>query len=297
MCLVSQHVDAPHILVDDVEVALGALARAYLALLRTEGDITVIGITGSNGKTTTKDLLAQTLAARRGARWQLQQRDRHAAHGARRGLVDSPPGARDGRERPGAHRVSDVDRAARTSPWCSWWAPRTRAATARPDGIARAKAELVAASCRAGVAILNADDAAVAAMAALAARVVTFGQRSTADVRASDVTLAKGRASFVPVVRGASGPRVDAHARWRAPRDERARRARRGARVRHDRGRGRGALVAQRSPAERAPHGRHASAPTASRIIDDSYNASPESMRAAFRALLDVASRRPHASP
>ncbi|MFO7243342.1 MAG: UDP-N-acetylmuramoyl-tripeptide--D-alanyl-D-alanine ligase, partial [Actinomycetes bacterium] len=61
MSLVSQPVAAPHILVDDVTEALGSLARAYLALLRTEGDITVVGVTGSNGKTTTKDLLAQVL--------------------------------------------------------------------------------------------------------------------------------------------------------------------------------------------------------------------------------------------
>src|SRR5690606_2307882 len=61
LSLVSQPVAAPHILVDDVAVALGGLARAYLALLRTEGSITVVGITGSNGKTTTKDLLAQVL--------------------------------------------------------------------------------------------------------------------------------------------------------------------------------------------------------------------------------------------
>ena len=61
LSLVSHSVDGPHIVVDDVAVALGRLARAYLAELRLQGDITVIGITGSNGKTTTKDLLAQTL--------------------------------------------------------------------------------------------------------------------------------------------------------------------------------------------------------------------------------------------
>ncbi|MFV0287468.1 MAG: Mur ligase family protein, partial [Demequina sp.] len=61
LALVSQPVAGPHVLVDDVVAALGRLARAYLALLRTEGELTVIGITGSNGKTTTKDLLAQVL--------------------------------------------------------------------------------------------------------------------------------------------------------------------------------------------------------------------------------------------
>ncbi|WP_430867022.1 UDP-N-acetylmuramoyl-tripeptide--D-alanyl-D-alanine ligase [Demequina aurantiaca] len=61
LCLVQHAVGAPHVMVDDVTEALGRLAQAYLALLRVEGDLTVVGITGSNGKTSTKDLLAQVL--------------------------------------------------------------------------------------------------------------------------------------------------------------------------------------------------------------------------------------------
>jgi len=50
--------DVPLLFVDDPEQALQQMARAY----RAEHKATFIGITGSNGKTSTKDILAGTLA-------------------------------------------------------------------------------------------------------------------------------------------------------------------------------------------------------------------------------------------
>ncbi|QUW23730.1 UDP-N-acetylmuramoyl-tripeptide--D-alanyl-D-alanine ligase [Sporosarcina sp. Marseille-Q4063] len=50
--------DIPLIFVDDPELALQKMARTYRDLL----DCTVIGITGSNGKTSTKDLVASVLS-------------------------------------------------------------------------------------------------------------------------------------------------------------------------------------------------------------------------------------------
>src|SRR5690606_19365673 len=52
------------------------------------------------------------------------------------------------------------------------------------DEVARAKAELVQGLRRDGVAVLNADDPRVSAMAPLAPRVTTFGRSGDADVRA-----------------------------------------------------------------------------------------------------------------
>ena len=49
------------IVVSDATKALGLLAKAHLRKLRDEGDIDVIAITGSVGKTTTKDLTAGIL--------------------------------------------------------------------------------------------------------------------------------------------------------------------------------------------------------------------------------------------
>ena len=48
----------PSIQVPDVVLAMGDLARYSIEQMRAQGELTVIGITGSAGKTTTKDLLA-----------------------------------------------------------------------------------------------------------------------------------------------------------------------------------------------------------------------------------------------
>jgi UDP-N-acetylmuramoyl-tripeptide--D-alanyl-D-alanine ligase len=76
------------------------------------------------------------------------------------------------------------------------------------EDVARAKAELPAALPATGVAVLNADDPRVAAMASQTqARVVTFGLSPGADVRAADVTLDElGRPSFTLVTPDGSAP-------------------------------------------------------------------------------------------
>lgn len=57
-----QPLQLAQVVVPDATAALGELARAYLAELRDGSDLQVIGITGSAGKTTTKDLLGQILS-------------------------------------------------------------------------------------------------------------------------------------------------------------------------------------------------------------------------------------------
>jgi UDP-N-acetylmuramoyl-tripeptide--D-alanyl-D-alanine ligase len=71
------------------------------------------------------------------------------------------------------------------------------------EATAAAKQEIVEALPETGVAVLNADDALVAAMAAAApGRVVTFGTSTDADVRAESVSLdVKGRPGFDLVTR------------------------------------------------------------------------------------------------
>lgn len=56
----------PQVIVDDTVNALGALAKFVVARVRDGGDLRIIGITGSNGKTTTKNLVA-ALCSRLGA--------------------------------------------------------------------------------------------------------------------------------------------------------------------------------------------------------------------------------------
>lgn len=53
----------PAVCVDDVVLAMGRLAAFIVARLREGGEVTVVGITGSAGKTTTKDLLAAIFGA------------------------------------------------------------------------------------------------------------------------------------------------------------------------------------------------------------------------------------------
>lgn len=52
----------PAVIVPEVVEAMGKIAEYVVARLREQGDLTVIGITGSAGKTTTKDLLAGILS-------------------------------------------------------------------------------------------------------------------------------------------------------------------------------------------------------------------------------------------
>ncbi|MEV7528913.1 UDP-N-acetylmuramoyl-tripeptide--D-alanyl-D-alanine ligase [Agrococcus sediminis] len=53
--------DVPHVVVADGVVALGALAAEVIRRVRAAGELTVIGVTGSNGKTTTKNMLQAIL--------------------------------------------------------------------------------------------------------------------------------------------------------------------------------------------------------------------------------------------
>lgn len=58
---VNNDVDLPQILVADAVIALGLLAKAVLAKVRALGNLKVVGITGSNGKTSTKNMLREVL--------------------------------------------------------------------------------------------------------------------------------------------------------------------------------------------------------------------------------------------
>jgi UDP-N-acetylmuramoyl-tripeptide--D-alanyl-D-alanine ligase len=55
-------VDLPQIVVSSAVKALGSLASYVLTQIRTKTDIKVVGITGSNGKTTTKNMLREILS-------------------------------------------------------------------------------------------------------------------------------------------------------------------------------------------------------------------------------------------
>ena len=57
---ITSGIKIPHIIVDDTKKALQDLAKAY----RDQLDIKIVGITGSNGKTTTKNIMASVLSSK-----------------------------------------------------------------------------------------------------------------------------------------------------------------------------------------------------------------------------------------
>jgi UDP-N-acetylmuramoyl-tripeptide--D-alanyl-D-alanine ligase len=54
--------DIPQLVVKDSVIALGLLAKFVIAKVRAQGELKVIGVTGSNGKTTTKNMLREVLS-------------------------------------------------------------------------------------------------------------------------------------------------------------------------------------------------------------------------------------------
>jgi UDP-N-acetylmuramoyl-tripeptide--D-alanyl-D-alanine ligase len=210
-------VGAPVIVVADVTLALGLLARAVLN--RLPGAI-VVGITGSSGKTSTKDLTAQVVE---------RLGPTIAPEGSLNNEIGLPLTVLRADE---TTRYLVLEMSARGIGHIAYLTgiapPRIGAVLnvgrahagefGSIDTVAKAKGELVEAlpaGSAGGVAVLNADDPNVAAMAARTqARVITTSvdragaePNSDADVRASGLTLDDlGRASFTLHTRAGSAP-------------------------------------------------------------------------------------------
>lgn len=195
-----------------VLAALGALARAVVTQLPK---LAVVGVTGSSGKTSTKDLISALLIPL--------------------GPTVAPPGSFNNElghpwtalrvDRDTRHLVLELSARGpgHIAALCAVAPPRIGVVLnvgsahlgefGSREAIAAAKGELVEALPRTweggdGVAVLNADDPLVAAMAPrTAARVVLVGRAEDAHVRATGVTLdSAGRASFVLRAAGAEAP-------------------------------------------------------------------------------------------
>ncbi|OLO86895.1 UDP-N-acetylmuramoyl-tripeptide--D-alanyl-D-alanine ligase [Actinomyces naeslundii] len=186
------------VLVEDTVVALGALARTHLAGLRQgavdRGErLTVVAMTGSVGKTTTKDLTRQLLAS---------SGPTVAPRASFNNEIGLPLTVLEADE---STRYLVLEMGASGSGHIAYLtdiAPLDAAGVlmighahmggfGSIEGVAAAKAEIIAGLLPEGTAILNADDARCAAMAELApARVLTFSaQGEPADLRAENVVL------------------------------------------------------------------------------------------------------------
>jgi UDP-N-acetylmuramoyl-tripeptide--D-alanyl-D-alanine ligase len=188
-------VDAPLLRVNDSLVALQTLASSA----RKEWGGDVAGVTGSAGKTTTKDVIAEMLSEAFKTGKTEGNLNNHV--GLPLSLLRIDDQARIAVLEMGMNHAGEI---------------RALAEIAKPDvgvvtnvgwahmesfdsieGIAAAKRELIEALPPQGTAVLNADDARVAAFAAAhAGKAVTFGESEKADVRAEDVKFKEGGVTF-----------------------------------------------------------------------------------------------------
>lgn len=288
--MAARPVGVPAVVVDDTANALGVLATAVLALAPR---CRVVAVTGSSGKTSTKDLLAQVFE--------------------RAGETVSPEGSFNN-EIGLPLTVLRITESTRTLV-CEYSARgvghiRYLCGIAPPSiavvlnvgdahlgefgsrqAIARSKAELVEALPEDGVAVLNADDPLVAAMRdRTAAPVVTFGCGDEADVRVVDLRLDELARPRFRLLTASGDAQVSLrllgeHQAWNA------------------------AAVAAAATAAGIPLGDVAevlsqAVPRSGHrmqlhergdglvVIDDAYNANPASMKAAVDALMRIGGRR-----
>jgi UDP-N-acetylmuramoyl-tripeptide--D-alanyl-D-alanine ligase len=274
---------SPGIVVDDPLAALAALASVVVSRLP---ELTIVGLTGSSGKTTTKDYIGQLLA--------------------RLGETVAPAGSLNNElgfpytvlKATTATRFLVLEMGARGIGHIRYLTdmagPRIgvvlNVGTAHlgefgsVEGTARAKGELVEALGEDGVAVLNADDPLVAAMAArTSARVVPVGEAPEATVRAVDVTLDdRGRAAYTLVTPAGSAPvRLAVTGRHQVGNTLSA------AAVALEAGMGLAAVAAALGEVGVVSGRRMDVFDRVDRVtvIDDSYNANPSSTAAALRAL------------
>ncbi|OOC53152.1 MULTISPECIES: UDP-N-acetylmuramoyl-tripeptide--D-alanyl-D-alanine ligase [Nocardiopsis] len=225
--LVSRPVDAPHLLAqggdDGVVEALARLAR-YTALElsdprrgaeRTE----IVAVTGSSGKTTTKDLIAQVVGRAGPTIAPAGSFNNEIGHPLT--VLRADTGTRHLVLEVAARGIGHIAHLCRVAP------PRIGVVLnvgsahmgefGDRDTIAKAKGELVESlppgsdgRGSGGVAVLNADDPRVNAMASRTrARVVTYGLAEEAHVRATDVVLGDSGAPSFTLHLGGRQARVD----------------------------------------------------------------------------------------
>lgn len=283
----------PTVVVPDTRAALQELARVVLARLRADGGGPgVVALTGSQGKTSTKDLLAEVLGAHgptvatHGSfnnEWGLPLTVLRATAETRHLVLEM-----------GARGIGHLRELCRVAPPDISVVLNVGKAHlgefGSQENIALAKGELVEALGPDGTAVLNVDDRLVAAMARRTeAPVLGFGRGEAADVRLGEVVLDDlGRPTFTLHHRGASVEvplqLLGAHQAMNA-----AAAAAAAVAAGLDLADAGAALRAVRSlsPMRMELHER----PDGLVVVNDAYNANPDSMRAALEALAGMGER------
>lgn len=297
LSLVSRPVPGPHVLVTDTVVALGELARGVLARLRDGGGLHVVGVTGSVGKTTTKDLLAQVLA--HAGPTVAPRASFNNEIGLPLTVLEATPTTRYLVLEMGASGPGHIDYLTRIAPLDVAVVLLVGHAHLEGfgtlDAVARAKAEILAGLREDGTAVLNADDARVTAMARHApGPVTTFGLGAAAQLRAADVALDdEARARFtLHCSIGTQVRELPVHLAVRG--EHQVHNALAVAAACHGLGLDLAAVTASLGAAGTLSDHRMAlhRRPDGVVLLDDSYNANPDSVAAALRALAAMPARR-----
>jgi UDP-N-acetylmuramoyl-tripeptide--D-alanyl-D-alanine ligase len=270
------------VLVDDTTLALQRLAAYH----RRRHDLPVVGITGSNGKTTTKELTALAL----GAGFRV-----HKAAGSfnnQWGLPLTLLGLRAGHQAAvvelGMNAFGEIAALAQLAQPGIGVVTTISAAhllgVGSIEGVQKVKGELVEAIPVDGLVVLNADDPLVLALAGRArGRVTTFGEGPDSDLRLGPVRVTEGGLVF-PLTAGRETvevrlPLAGRHNAWNAAA---------------------AASVALHLgvPLRRIAEALQGATPVKGRlawteaggvrVLDDTYNANPTSLRAALLALHDA---------
>lgn len=188
------------LVVDDTVAAYGRIAAAHLALLRATGLI-VVGVTGSSGKTTTKDMITAVLG--RHMRVCAPTGSMNNDIGLPATVLAAGPDTQVLVLEMGMRGIGHIRRLCEVAP------PDVAVVTnvgrahigelGTQEAIAQAKSEIVRYSAAGSTAVLNADDHRVRAMSTLApGTVLLAGEAADAQVRASEVSMAhNGAARFV----------------------------------------------------------------------------------------------------
>ncbi len=278
--------DGPTIRVPDTGEAFLALAADE----RTALHATVVGITGANGKTSTKDMAARVLAGR--FRTHASPASFNNEVGVPATILGTPADTEVLVAELGARHVGDVTLLCRVARPSIVVVTNVGVAHMEVFGswerIVEAAAEPVEALGADGVAVLNADDPVVAGLAERhGGRLLTFGRAGSADVRADAVGLDRaGRASFDLVCDGDR-----AHVALAVAGEHMVDNALAAAAVGHALGVPM-AECAEALASSTLSRWRMETFTTSGglRVLNDAYNANPESMAAALRTARWIAS-------
>ncbi|GAD33402.1 UDP-N-acetylmuramyl pentapeptide synthase [Microbacterium sp. TS-1] len=282
--------DITQIVVADAVTALADLAREVVGRVRATGDLRVVGITGSNGKTTTKNLLARILESE--GPTVAPRASFNNSVGAPLTMLRVADDTRYLVSEFGADGSGQIRRlAGLVTPDVGVVLMVGMAHAGGFGGVEatlKAKTELVEAVRPGGVAVLNADDARVATMAAVAeargVRVRWFGRGAAAEVRADDVEVDASGTTCVVVVGDQRMP-----LRLRVLGEHHVMNALAAITAALELGVALEDAVERLETVEIAERWRMQPLGSDSvRIINDAYNASPDSMAAALRTLAQI---------